>query len=121
VVAPAATEQAPQQQVNQRRTVTMLVDSRQAEMVKLALEEGSVSLVLRNPHDLARPAAGGTDLAALSPILQMQQPTADGEPPAPLPPNIQVPRPLQHTWETLVLRGGTPENRSFELPTSSQP
>ena len=122
VVAPAGSEQSQQQQqANPRRTVTMLVESRQSEMVKLALEEGSVSLVLRNPHDLARPAAGGTDLAALSPILQMQQPTAAGEPPAPLPPNIQVPRPLQHTWDTIVLRGGAAETRSFELPTSSQP
>jgi len=115
VVAPASEDGTQPVPSNTRPTVTMLVQAREAEMVKLALEEGSVSLVLRNPHDLARPNVGGTDLAALSPSSSGSEPTPDGSPPS------EQPHSLQRTWETTVLRGATVENRRFEMPATSKP
>jgi len=112
---------------SERPAVTLLVDGRQAEMLKLATEEGSVSLVLRNPHDLARPAAPGTDLASLSPVLTLarepvvedrQASAPEQAAPAPV---VVVQRPLQRTWEAVVLRGGERESHVFELPAASQP
>jgi pilus assembly protein CpaB len=52
-----------------RPSVTLLVDSKQAEVLKLAMQEGSVSMVLRNPADEEAVIAGGTPLHELSPIL----------------------------------------------------
>ena len=116
-VVAAATEDGTQAQANPRPTVTLLVQAREAEMVKLALEEGSVSLVLRNPHDLAHPNVGGTDLAALSPSQEPSpEPATDGAP-APAP----QPHTLQRTWETTVLRGAAVESRRFEMPATSKP
>ena len=114
VVAPASEDGTTPEPSNTRPTVTMLVQAREAEMVKLALEEGSVSLVLRNPHDLARPSVGGTDLAALSPSAN-PEPSTDGSPP------VEQPHSLQRTWETTVLRGATVESRRFEMPATSKP
>lgn len=136
IVSPAPAEDPKVEEVRSRDrpAVTLLVDARQAEQLKLAMEEGSVSLVLRNPHDLARPAAPGTDLAGLSPALAVSsvgatwapapaaEPDAGADPASAAdPPVIVVQRPLQRTWETLVLRGGQAESRTFELPAATQP
>jgi pilus assembly protein CpaB len=53
-----------------RPSVTLLVDSKQAELLKLAMQEGSVSMVLRNPADERAVVAEGTPLYELSPILE---------------------------------------------------
>jgi pilus assembly protein CpaB len=50
-------------------TVTLLVDSKQAEMLYLARQRGSVSIVLRNPTDTAAVGSDGTRLPNLSPVL----------------------------------------------------
>jgi pilus assembly protein CpaB len=52
-----------------RPSVTVLVDSKQAELLKLAMQEGSVSMVLRNPADEQAVVGAGTPLHELSPIL----------------------------------------------------
>jgi pilus assembly protein CpaB len=52
-----------------RPSVTVLVDSKQAELLKLAMQEGSVSMVLRNPADEQAVVGTGTPLHELSPIL----------------------------------------------------
>lgn len=52
-----------------RPSVTLLVDSRQAEVLKLAMQEGSVSLVLRNPTDDLVAQVEGTALSSLAPVL----------------------------------------------------
>jgi pilus assembly protein CpaB len=54
---------------NDRPTVTLLVEPEEAEMLKLAMEEGSVSLSMRNPMDASSTAGEGTRLTQLSPIL----------------------------------------------------
>lgn len=49
--------------------VTLVLDPSQAEKLVLAMKEGSVSLVLRNPADESRTNTGGTLLSSLAPVL----------------------------------------------------
>jgi pilus assembly protein CpaB len=125
IVSPVKDESSKVEDVRRsdRPAVTLLVDGREAEMLKLAMEEGSVSMVLRNPRDLARPAAAGTDLAALSPVLAVAPAPVpeDRDDEEPAPPVLVVQRPLQRTWEAVVLRGGERETQTFELPAPTQP
>jgi pilus assembly protein CpaB len=50
-------------------TITLLVDTHQAEMLYLARQRGSVSIALRNPTDKEKNAATGTRLPNLSPLF----------------------------------------------------
>lgn len=52
-----------------RQTVTLMVSPEQAEMLNLAMDEGKVSLALRNPMDAEESRTEGARLAQLSPIL----------------------------------------------------
>src|SRR5690606_29319863 len=54
---------------SERPSVTLLVSPRQAETLKLAMGEGSVSLVMRNPNDEGREPAEATRLPAVSPTF----------------------------------------------------
>lgn len=101
-----------------RPAVSLMLDARQAEALKLAMEEGRVSLVLRNPADVARQAAAGTDMAALSSGLSHAPATAPAAGTAAPPP---APSPLQRTWDAVVLRGSERQELTFELPSTRQP
>jgi pilus assembly protein CpaB len=50
-------------------TITLLVDSKQAEMLYLARQRGQVSIALRNPMDTAAVGTQGTRLPSLSPVF----------------------------------------------------
>ena len=50
-------------------TITLLVDARQAEMLYLARQRGSVSIALRNPTDRLDVDSSGTRLPNLSPLF----------------------------------------------------
>lgn len=50
-------------------TVTLLVSPEQAEKLKLASEEGTISLALRNPMDESIADSKGARLASLSPVF----------------------------------------------------
>lgn len=76
-----------------RPNVTLLVDLQQAEVLKLAMQEGSVSLVLRNPTDESIEEAEGTSLSSLSPVLEV--------PPAPR--------------QIVVTKGGVPQVQTFRI------
>jgi pilus assembly protein CpaB len=52
-----------------RPPVTLLVEPKDAELLKLAMQEGSISLALRNPMDESPAQTPGVGIAALSPIL----------------------------------------------------
>ena len=54
---------------SERPTVTLLVNPVQAEKLKLAMSEGSVSLVLCNPMEAEAPESDGVRLSQLSPII----------------------------------------------------
>ncbi len=53
-----------------RPTVTLLVDAEQAERLKLAMENGKVSLALRNPSDTTPVVSAGARLSSLAPIFE---------------------------------------------------
>ena len=74
-----------------RPSVTLLVDLKQAEALKLAMQEGSVSLVLRNPTDDTVQEVAGTSLGSLAPVLG-------------------VPETSQ---QIVVTKGGVPEIHTF--------
>jgi Flp pilus assembly protein CpaB len=69
IVAPEEGELEGRGSGNRRPIVTLLLEPPQAESLKLAMAEGSISLVLRNPMDEGTSAREGTRLAMLSPIL----------------------------------------------------
>lgn len=110
-----------------RPTVTLLVDPEEAEILKLAMDEGSVSLSMRNPMDDGWMNSRGTRAGALSPlialleeskrnnILEKQRYEMERSSIA----NEQKGRRVKEektapAWVTLVLRGGVPELRTFE-------
>ena len=67
-----------------RPTVTLLVDPKEAEILKLAMASGSVTLSMRNPMDGERSSPEGTRLTSLTPL-----------------------------WETVIIRGGEAEKKTF--------
>ena len=102
--------------------VTLLVDALQAEKLNLAMGEGSISLALRNPADMSSHAADGTLLASLSPAFA-RTPKAQPEPTAPRVREVPVPAaPVarEPTWETVIVRGGQKETKTFALPENGR-
>lgn len=81
-----------------KRMVTVMVDPDQARVLESAMEQGTLSLAMRNPLD--------TSLAKV---------TAD----KPRPPKLNMPQltattaPAQQTWEMTILRDRAPEVKKF--------
>jgi pilus assembly protein CpaB len=120
-------------QINQRM-VTLMVDSKQAEILQLASQHGQISLTMRNPMDVTREGQrqtrasellGGSvapaqpsGLAALAAAIMRQEKdqetgaTAAGAPAAA--PRVRV-RGME-LWETLIIRGGVSETKTFPMP-----
>jgi pilus assembly protein CpaB len=83
-----------------RPTVSLAVTAEQAEKLKLAMQEGSVSLTLRNPSDTTEVPTRITGLHALSPLLGGTQETL---------------RAQTRERKVLVLKGGAAEVRTFDV------
>ncbi|HSU69764.1 MAG TPA: Flp pilus assembly protein CpaB [Tepidisphaeraceae bacterium] len=127
------------------RRVTLLVDSYQAKLLQLAMEQATLSLALRNPLDEARsdnesvsvqsltglqadppPQAQtqetpqwGRDLAAAVEAMQKKMVAAipATQPTTrPADPVAEAPKPPPH-WDTMVIRGETSETVSFPITT----
>jgi pilus assembly protein CpaB len=60
---------------NNMRKVTLLVDTRQAKILQLAMEQGTLSLALRNPLDGSKSEAENVSLADLTGIAPEPDPT----------------------------------------------
>ncbi|HZM00183.1 MAG TPA: Flp pilus assembly protein CpaB [Planctomycetota bacterium] len=88
-----------------RPTVALAVSTEQAEKLKLAMQEGSVSLTLRNPLDETKVPERLTGMASLSPLLGGGR-SDDSAAMA----GVQD---RQH--KVLIMRGGATEVRTFEL------
>lgn len=88
-----------------RPTVALAVTTDQAEKLKLAMQEGSVSLSLRNPRDTAQVPVRVTGMASLSPLLGAR---ASGDDP------VEVVGAKNTEHRVVILRGGQSEVRSFE-------
>jgi pilus assembly protein CpaB len=108
------------------RMVTLLVDSKQAEILQLAMENGSISLAMRNPLDAAKEARRLTRAREIAPnrgtMAVTSTATSDGpasaDPFAPTaePSNGAAGKPADaDTWETVIIRGNNAEKRTFKL------
>jgi pilus assembly protein CpaB len=85
-----------------RPTVSLAVTAEQAEKLKLAMQEGSVSLTLRNPTDDTEVPTRITGLAALSPLLGG---------------NDEKLRAQTRERKVLVIKGGAADVRTFDITT----
>ena len=123
---------------NNSRRVTLLVDPKQAKLLELAMDQGTLSLALRNPLDQATSDTSLVSLYDLFPEssssssrtsefvasalkslgtmmasrMQSQKVEHIEAPPAPPPP---APK-----WDVMVIQGDKAESHSFELPKTSQ-
>jgi pilus assembly protein CpaB len=124
------------------RMVTLLVEPKQAEILQLAMQHGSMSLTMRNPMDGSRESRRMTrsdELAvssfdvktaadAIASWLKAQPAQT-----APVETAAATPRstdpfaihekpahesiPGKPTWETIIIRAGVVEKRTFDLPS----
>ncbi len=128
---------SPSSRSRNRSLVTLLVDSQQAEALQLAMDQGSISLALRNPTDaltVAPPpmslsrltgesfsldAAAEAMKSLLAAVGQMGKGfggTQGGVAPAP------APAPQLKEWETTIIRGGQKtETAKFVIPAAEAP
>ncbi len=103
---------AAQSMRNRSPRVTLLVDANQAEALNLAMQEGAISLALRNPNDMVASGANGTLLASLLPDMPSRPVAPMPIPEAPTVVPVVAPVP---TWETVIVRGGKRETKSFNI------
>jgi pilus assembly protein CpaB len=143
--SPIAGIEAALNKGNTSRRVTLLVDLKQAKTLQLAMDQGTISLVLRNPGDAA-PAA--MDVLFSSNILQesgaaardmwakvigSMAAAAQARAAAALTANITekprvpttapaqpAPPPKPPQWETIIIRGTEVETRQFEMPPETK-
>ena len=110
------------------RQVTLLVDPKEAEILQLAMQAGSVSLAMRNPLDADHEARRLTRAREISPDGGMatlltawadepfeDAPAVAAKKAEPLPP---APPP---NWETIIIRGKNSSTRTFPLPIGAAP
>ena len=105
------------------RMVTLLVDPKQAEILQLATQTGSIALAMRNPldadHDSRRltrareinPNAGAAGVVTVS-----EKDPFEEAPPA----KAAVEKPAgPQEWETIIIRGKESSTRTFALPPAA--
>ncbi len=114
------------------RSVTLLVDSRQAKALQLGMEQGILSLALRNPLDAS---SADTELVWLH-SLTGQDPKLAGNKIVPAPAELAPPAPVAMApatapaeeklsikepphWDTVIMRAGAMETKSFPMPGAS--
>lgn len=96
------------------RRVTLLVDMRQAKILELGMDLGTLSLALRNPLDDSTPnreAISFRDLMGESPRSPTTAPAATTMTTSPAPP------PVKPYWQVTVMKGDAVETQSFDLPS----
>jgi Flp pilus assembly protein CpaB len=147
VFVPGEGDRLDQLKKNRRLIVTLMVDSRQAQVLQLAAEHGSISLALRNPTDTYRvPASvvslddvlrrGGvrsrgpvqhlaksTEAAVKSTAAAVRTAGSDDDtgPGSVLSPSLLPDYDFpESTWDVVILRGEASETRSFPAPTSAR-
>jgi len=115
IVAPAGNPGPLGETRNGRPAVSLLVNGRQAQILKLAMQEGSVTLALRNPLDEASASVAATGVDALSPALSIARPRA---PETEAAPGALAPLLPPKPWSTVVIKGGVATSQSFEQTAS---
>jgi pilus assembly protein CpaB len=101
-------EKLSQVRQGESKKVTLQLTPRQAKELQLAMEYGTVSLAMRNPHTPAAADTGSISLSELLgkenvPIVATTAPTSQA---ATLPP----------AWNMTLIQGGKKETRSLPLP-----
>jgi pilus assembly protein CpaB len=113
------------QRVGHNRMITLLVDTKQALTLGLAMEHGTVSLAMRNPLDDTPGIFEEVLLTQLSPEYaarlaveakadeqgKAQEEAKDG-------PQLAQAAPGPLDWEVVVIRGAEMEKRSIPAPTA---
>ncbi len=94
--------------------VTLQLTPRQAKILQLALENGSVSLALRNPLNPTTADGGSISLNELLGKKKAKAPASA----VPQVPGNSTPETseLPPGWEMLLIQGGVKETRSFPMP-----
>lgn len=134
---------------DRKKRVTILVDDKQAQMVQLAMQHGTVSLALRNPTDVASdaepqvtmlselgvPGLGEEDEAdavvvvadAGAPTVAPEPPKTDIKPepkavePPPQPEVVVVaPPPPPPEWVVKLIKGGEVLSKAFPVPKPAE-
>ena len=104
------------------RMVTLLVDTKQAEILQLAMQAGSISLAMRNPLDAAQEARRLTRAREISPVSSSGGVSTaaadDGDPFAEVkkPEPVKAAKPVPNEWLTTIIRGKESHTRAFPLP-----
>jgi pilus assembly protein CpaB len=126
---------------NNSRRVTLLVDTKQAKALQLAMEQGTLSLSLRNPldttdgnkeqislrsiigggeGDAAGGSGGGKPMSAWERMLSMAmgaKPAAAPQQPGAAPAKPEGPQ----VWETTVIRGDKSQTYAFPVDANGKP
>jgi hypothetical protein len=104
--------------------VTLLVDTKQAEILQLATQAGSISLAMRNPLDASQEARRLTRAREISPVSSGggvstaaaeddADPFAEQKKPEPAP--VAKAPPPANEWLTTIIRGKESHTRAFPL------
>ena len=117
------------------RMVTLLVNPKQAEILQLAMNSGSISLAMRNPLDNGQESRRLTRAREISPdggtpgiALSSEDPFSDSKSKEPQPAaaaaapvaSPAVKPSHANAWETTIIRGKASETRTFPLPADAQ-
>jgi Flp pilus assembly protein CpaB len=107
------------------RMVTVLVDPKQAEILQLAMQNGSISLAMRNPLDTGREAQRLTRAREIVPTRSTGSASnaaaqAFAQNPMESLKQLVAPKPAAakapESWDALIVRGTIAEKRSFPMP-----
>lgn len=99
------------------RMITLLVDPKQAEILQLATQSGSIALAMRNPLDSGEELRRLTRAREISPSTGATSVVTSIEPD----PFTDVPEPAAsitppNEWETTIIRGKKSQIRTFPMP-----
>jgi pilus assembly protein CpaB len=106
---PEATRNSNVKQHGEARMVTLMLTPKQAKLLQLATERGSVSLALRNPD---KPIAPDSESVSLSELMGIRPKRINGAPSS----QPALVFPTAEKWNMELIQGGKKETRSFEMP-----
>lgn len=109
------------------RMITLLVDPKQAEILQLASQSGSIALAMRNPLDKSQEARRLTRAREIKPGGDaVNEPQADtsGDPFADAPQHVSglnaaMGPASADEWETTIVRGNQTQTRVFPMPRAA--
>jgi pilus assembly protein CpaB len=92
---------------------TLLVDTLQAKTLQMAMQQGTLSLSLRNPMDST---AGDNDTVSVNSVVGGQKPADPFTVMAPQTPQATPVPPKDPSWDMTIIRGTEVNTESFPMP-----